>query len=276
MLNSYYTEALLGIKDAIISKVEKRSQEPIIDIWFSLKRDIHECPRCHELTETIHDYRKQTVKGPPLGEYFMLYHYKKRRYICTECGKRFYENNNFVPRYHRMSSSLISFILGELKSTSSLVSISKRCNVSTFTICRLFGYIAPGTVSFLKSFQLMNLKVTPKQVNISVLSLTPSIIRYWIFYQVARVIILLVTSPHFQKRNAIRLKWSLLICGSPIEILFRPISKTQSWLLTGSTSSARFFGLLIRYGARNRKSFLMSDDGTLSEVNPYFGLDLIS
>ena len=37
MLNSYYTEALLGIKDAIISKVEKRSQEPIIDIWFSLK-----------------------------------------------------------------------------------------------------------------------------------------------------------------------------------------------------------------------------------------------
>jgi transposase len=146
MLNTYYTEALLGIKDAIISKVEKRSQEPIIDIWFSLKRDIHECPRCHELTETIHDYRKQTVKGPPLGEYFMLYHYKKRRYICTECGKRFYENNNFVPRYHRMSSSLISFILGELKSTSSLVSISKRCNVSTFTICRLFGYIAPGTV----------------------------------------------------------------------------------------------------------------------------------
>lgn len=67
MLNSYYTEALLGIKDAIISKVEKRSQEPIIDIWFSLKRDIHECPRCHELTETIHDYRKQTVKGIHLG-----------------------------------------------------------------------------------------------------------------------------------------------------------------------------------------------------------------
>lgn len=146
MLSSHYIQTLLGIKDAIITKIEKRSCEPIIDIWIELKRDIHECPRCKELTETVHDYRMHKVKGPPLGDYFILYHYRKRRYVCTECQKRFDEVNSFVPRYHRMSSELIAFILKELQSTSSIVSIARRSNVSTFTVCRLFSYISPNVV----------------------------------------------------------------------------------------------------------------------------------
>ena len=101
MLSSHYTQALLRIKDAKILKIENRSNEPILDIWIELKRDIHECPRCKELTEAIHDYRIHKVKGPPLGDRFILYHYRKRRYVCTECGKRFDELNSFVPRYHR-------------------------------------------------------------------------------------------------------------------------------------------------------------------------------
>lgn len=144
MLNSYYIQALLGIKDAIITKIESRPKEPIIDIWLKLKRDIHECPCCKELTDTIHDYRTHIVKGPPLGDRFILFHYRKRRYVCTQCGKRFDESNSFVPRYHRMSSNLIGFILGELKSTFSITSIAKRCNVSPFTVNRLFGFISPG------------------------------------------------------------------------------------------------------------------------------------
>lgn len=144
MLNSNYIEALLGIKDAIITKIESRPKEPIVDIWLEIKRDIHQCPRCKELTDTIHDYRMHTVKGPPFGEHFIIFHYRKRRYRCTACGKRFDEKNSFVPKYHRMSVSLISFILKELKSTYSIVSIAKRCNVSHFTVQRLLDCIAPG------------------------------------------------------------------------------------------------------------------------------------
>lgn len=145
MLYSHYIEALLGIKDAEIIKIKNRPEDPIIDIWLQLKRDIHECPCCKELTETIHDYRTHTVKGPPLGDRFVLFHYRKRRYVCPQCRKRFDEVNSFVPRYHRMSSNLIAFILKELKSTHSLTSIAKRCNVSAFTVNRLFGYISLGS-----------------------------------------------------------------------------------------------------------------------------------
>lgn len=145
MLTSHYIQALLGIKDADAVKVEKRSHEPVIDIWITLKRDIHQCPVCHELTDTVHDYRMHVVKGPPLGEHLLLFHYRKKRYVCTQCGKRFDESNSFVPKYHRMSSELIGFILKELKSTSSIVSIADRCHVSPFTVCRILNYIAPCT-----------------------------------------------------------------------------------------------------------------------------------
>lgn len=97
MLTSHYTEALLGFKDAIITKIESRPQDFILDIWLEMKRDIHECPRCKDLTESVHDYRMHIVKGPPLGERFILFHYRKRRYVCTNCGKRFDELNPFVP-----------------------------------------------------------------------------------------------------------------------------------------------------------------------------------
>ncbi len=146
MLSQHYTQALFGIKDAVVKKIENRPNEPIIDIWIEMNRDIHECPRCKELTESIHDYRTHMVKGPPLGDRFILYHYRKRRYVCTQCGKRFDEINSFVPRYHRMSSNLIAYILKELQSTNSLVSVARRSNISPFTVCRLFSYISPNAV----------------------------------------------------------------------------------------------------------------------------------
>src|SRR5690606_26815739 len=87
------------IKDGIIKNIENDDDGSIIHVPFEVRRDIHECPSCRELTDSIHDYRIQKIKGPPLGEKFILFHYRKRRYVCSACGKRFYENNSFVPRY---------------------------------------------------------------------------------------------------------------------------------------------------------------------------------
>jgi len=145
MLSSHYTEALFGIKDAIITKIEYNTSKKVKHIWIELKREVQECPRCKGLTETIHDYRTQIVKDVPLGNSSILLHYRKRRYVCTECNKRFYEKNSFVPKYHRISSSLIAFILNELHSTNSLKSIAQRSNVSAFSVSRLFHFISPGT-----------------------------------------------------------------------------------------------------------------------------------
>ena len=138
--NNHYTKELLGIKDAKILKIKNDGE--IIHIFFELERDIYECPRCKELTMTIHDYRWQIIKGPPLGHMKLLYHYHKRRYRCPSCDKRFYEPNDFVPRYHRMSYSLEAFMLKELHENYSVKSIAKRCNVSVFTVNRIFDFVS--------------------------------------------------------------------------------------------------------------------------------------
>jgi len=78
MLNSNYIQSLFGIKDGIIKNIENDDDGSIIHVHFEVRRDIHECPSCRELTDSIHDYRIQKIKGPPLGEKFILFHYRKR------------------------------------------------------------------------------------------------------------------------------------------------------------------------------------------------------
>ena len=56
------------------------------------------CPQCGSETDSVHNYREQLVKDLPLGRNTLL-HLRKRRYRCEKCHKRFYEQNNFLPRY---------------------------------------------------------------------------------------------------------------------------------------------------------------------------------
>lgn len=60
MLNTYYTEQLLGLKDIILLTVETFEDYKIIE--FKMKKRIHTCPNCNAETSLVHDYRVQNVK----------------------------------------------------------------------------------------------------------------------------------------------------------------------------------------------------------------------
>ncbi|WP_276717025.1 transposase, partial [Caloranaerobacter azorensis] len=67
---------------------------------------------------------------------------RKRRYVC-DCGKRFYEKLDFLPRYHRMTSRLVCSIIKELEQNYSMKSVAKRrLNVSINTVQRVFDYVS--------------------------------------------------------------------------------------------------------------------------------------
>lgn len=59
---------------------------------------------------------------PSLGKKVNLFLHK-RRYVCPSCNKRFYETIEFLPRYHRITSRLISKILLLLASNTSFKSV---------------------------------------------------------------------------------------------------------------------------------------------------------
>ncbi|WP_078697327.1 transposase family protein [Caloramator quimbayensis] len=76
-----------------------------------MKRKPHTCPCCNSQTSRVHDYRIQCVKHLPLFLKSTVLIIKKRRYRCNVCGKRFYENIEFLPRYHRITNLLCFAII---------------------------------------------------------------------------------------------------------------------------------------------------------------------
>jgi len=138
-MHNYCINKLLNIKEVIVKKVSH--SDSFVKIYLETKPKEHSCPSCGSLTRRIHDYRMQTIKDLP----FQLKHcyliLRKRRYVCS-CGKRFYENYSFLPRYFQRSSRLTAFIAASLHETCSVSYIAKKCNVSVSTVNRILDTIS--------------------------------------------------------------------------------------------------------------------------------------
>lgn len=139
MLYKYFTEKILGLQDLEIEKVEKIDNS--LHIFCCLKRKPHKCPHCNAITDTIHDYRMQIIKDIPAFGKNCVIHLKKRRYRCS-CGKRFAENNSFLPRYYRMTNRLSAYIIDKLRTTTSFTAVAREVNLSVSTVIRIFDLVS--------------------------------------------------------------------------------------------------------------------------------------
>ena len=139
MLYTYSTEKLVGLQDLIIKKIVTNEKE--IHIYGQLERKSHKCPCCGAETAKIHDYREQVIKDIPLYDKHAFIHLKKRRYRC-DCGKRFYEANSFLPRYHRRTNRLSAHILDRLRKLVTFTDVAKEVNLSTTTVMRTFDLVS--------------------------------------------------------------------------------------------------------------------------------------
>ncbi|MDP4093722.1 MAG: ISL3 family transposase [Bacillota bacterium] len=139
MLNTNYTEKLLGFKDAFIKSVERQDKK--LCIYLEMYQRIHKCPRCGERTSKVHDYRIQPIKDvPSFGEMTVIY-LRKRRHVCPMCNKKFYEEVSFLPKYYRMTSRLIAYVINSLKNVGSIKSVASTANISQPTAARIFDHI---------------------------------------------------------------------------------------------------------------------------------------
>lgn len=139
MLYTNDNTKLLGLKNVIITKVEE--DDLFIHIYLEQSSFSCSCPKCGKQTKYVFDYRTQKIKdlfirGKPCYLYL-----KKRRLICKQCGKRFYQKPDFLPRYHRMTRRLIESILHQMKENHSMKSIAKAHNVSSSSVSRIFNIV---------------------------------------------------------------------------------------------------------------------------------------
>lgn len=97
-------------------------------IFAKMPRKPHNCPCYNTSTDKIHDYRNQRIKDIPTFGKFTNIVIRKRRYVCPNCGKRFYEDITFLPRYHRITNRLAAYVIYKLKSEYSFTSVAKSIN----------------------------------------------------------------------------------------------------------------------------------------------------
>jgi transposase len=131
---------LIGLQDVIVKDLEQNEKE--IVLYIELERKIHTCPCCGTTTEQIHDYRIQRVKDIPILGKKLTLELRKRRYVCPQCGKKFYEKNNFLPKYHRITNRMTIWIIQQLKNSSSFKEVSEKCGISQYSVSRRFDMLS--------------------------------------------------------------------------------------------------------------------------------------
>ena len=140
MLYNHFTQKLLGLQDVIITNIEENQNN--IKIYCQIERREHNCKSCGTATLTIHDYRTQEIKDIPAFGKLVTIVLRKRRYRCKHCGKRFFEDNSFLPRYHRMTNRLSAFVIEKLRCEHSFTSVARDVNLSVSTIIRIFDLVS--------------------------------------------------------------------------------------------------------------------------------------
>ena len=133
MLCNYSINKLFHLPEKFI--VQEKIKDDNRYIYLSLPQTPHKCPNCKSVTSRVHDYREQTVADIPLLMEKSVVIFRKRRYFCPHCGKKFDENNSMLNRYKRQTSRLRLHVLGSL------------CDMKTLTQVAQEHFISPGIVS---------------------------------------------------------------------------------------------------------------------------------
>jgi len=147
MSNFHYIHKLVNLQDFIITDLQ--FSDDSTNVFVELPTKPHLCPRCNNSTSYIHDYRIQKTKDIPIYKTPCFIFYRKRRYFCPHCLKKFYEDNHFVERYLHMSSRLNMWVVNSLMPTHSMASIASDLHVSAGTIARILSKLNFSHISSL-------------------------------------------------------------------------------------------------------------------------------
>ena len=139
-MQTNYIKDLLNFKDVEVKKIN--NLENSVEVYVELPKSTQFCPRCAFETSKVHDYYTQSIQDVPIQFKPTTIFYRKRRYECSVCGKKFYENNELVGKFSRKTTRFVSYIVQELRNLTSMSDVSKKCNTSPNFISRLVPYFA--------------------------------------------------------------------------------------------------------------------------------------
>lgn len=147
MLQTHLIAELLDMEAFDFESVEQDEKKILLNV--RMKRRTQECPACQTPCDQVHDYRLQRVKDSPIQGKAVIWQYRKRRYRCPCCGKRFYEGNYLLPKRHRITNRLAALGIDQLRKKQSRKEIASSLGVSESSIGRWMNLLEFGRPALL-------------------------------------------------------------------------------------------------------------------------------
>ena len=142
MLQTHLIAELLDMEAYDFEGVEQNATQIILKV--KMKRRTQECPACRMACDQVHDYRTQRVKDSPIQGKAVIWQYRKRRYRCPCCGKRFYEGNYLLPKRHRITNRLAALGIDQLRKKQSRKEIAESLGISESSVGRWMNLLEFG------------------------------------------------------------------------------------------------------------------------------------
>ena len=136
----------VNIKGFVIKNVEENEENIFLD--GELSKKAKSCCLCNSKYIEVHDYRIQNIRDLPYRDKKVIIRFKRKRYKCRDCCKKFEIKPNFVSKKDQMTSRLKQSILFETGKVLTIKDISKKYHVSEFTVRRMIKLISPKRLEF--------------------------------------------------------------------------------------------------------------------------------
>lgn len=136
MQNNFIIE-ILGIKDKHVDvwDINDESGRLLVELFTKVRKQT--CPFCSSKTKRVHGYRNQKIQASTLGNKPVWILLRKRRYLCTDCNRTFYERLQMVGQYQRCTNSLQTTAL-TYTAVSSFSTAARLAGMTANRLLRLF------------------------------------------------------------------------------------------------------------------------------------------
>lgn len=128
-----------GLDRTDIRNISISHEDGTVSIFLELNIREHCCPVCGSPTSKVKGYQNRKINHSVLCPSPCVIHYRARRYVCSVCGKTFYENNPFISGNSRVSVATVYNALHDLKNPEITFSyVAQRYHMSASSVASLF------------------------------------------------------------------------------------------------------------------------------------------
>ena len=126
-----------NIKDISISHDDSNS----LCVYVELNIREHFCPVCNASTTKVKGYQLKKINHSVLNPVPCTIHYRARRFLCSVCGKTFYEHNPFVSGNLKASVATVYNVLNELRRPQATFSfVADKYHMSASSVANIFDH----------------------------------------------------------------------------------------------------------------------------------------